>query len=198
MAATTVRYLIDSKLSRFTVQAFAGGFLAGFGHNPIFAIRDFTGEAEFSPDAPAESTLCLKIQADSLQLTNDVSDKDRREIERTMKEEVIEVARYPEIRYDGTVASLSELGPSRYRVNLTGKLSLHGETRDQQLVAELSVSDTGLRAFGNFSVVQTNFGIKLVSVAGGSLKVKDELKCTFEIAAKKQEGGEKGAGSSCA
>jgi polyisoprenoid-binding protein YceI len=198
MATTPVRYLIEPRLSRFTVQAYAGGFLSGFGHNPTIAIRDFTGEARFSPDELEQSSLCLKIRADSLEVTNDVSDKDRREIERTMKEEVIQTAQFPDIIYESSVASVSELGPSRYRVNLNGKLSLHGVARNQQLVADMSVSGDTLRAFGTFSVLQTNFGIKLVSVAGGSLKVKDELKCSFDIAARKHEGGEMGAGSSCA
>jgi polyisoprenoid-binding protein YceI len=198
MATTTDRYLIDPRLSRFMVQAYAGGFLSGFGHNPTIAIRDFTGEAAFSPEAPEQSSLCLKIRADALEVTNDVSDKDRREIERTMKEEVLEAARFPDIVYRSSVASVSELGPSRCRMNLNGKLTLHGVTRDQQLVADMSLSGDTFRAFGNFSVLQSNYGIKLVSVAGGVLKVKDELKCSFDIVARKLKGSEKGAGSSCA
>ena len=35
---------------------------------------------------------------------------------------------------------------------------------------------------------QTDFGIKLVSVAGGTLKVKDELKCAFDIVRGAQNG----------
>jgi polyisoprenoid-binding protein YceI len=197
MATAPVRYAIDPKLSRFTVQAFAGGLLSGFGHNPTFAVRDFSGEAKFSPDAPQDGSLLMKIKADSLALTTDVNDKDRREIERTMREEVIETERYPEIRYEGSVVAVSEPGPGRYRVNLTGQLSLHGVSRDQPLVADLSAGPETLRAYGNFSVSQTAFGIKLVSVAGGAMKVKDELKCTFDIVARKCE-AEKADGSSCA
>jgi polyisoprenoid-binding protein YceI len=198
MVAAMVRYLIDPRLSRFTVQAYAGGFLSGFGHNPTIAIRDFTGDAGFSAEAPEQSSLCLKIRAGSLEVTNDVSDKDRRDIERTMQEDVLETSRFPDIIYQSSVASVSELGPSRYRINLTGNLSLHGITHGQQLVADMSVNGNTFRAFGSFSVLQSNYGIKLVSVAGGVLKVKDELKCSFDIVARKQEGGEKGAGSSCA
>jgi len=195
MATPLTTYLIEPRLSRFTVQAFAGGFLSGFGHNPTIAIRDFTGEATFSPDAPAESSLTLNIRADSLEVTNDVSDKDRREIERTMKEEVIQTSRFPDITYEGRVASISELGPQRYRVNVDGTLSLHGVSRSQQLAADISVNNGLLRGFGSFSVLQTNFDIKLVSVAGGSLKVKDELKCSFDIGARSQADSGKGAGS---
>ena len=44
------RYVIDSRASRFTVQAFATGMLARMGHNPTIGIRDFSGEMKFDPD----------------------------------------------------------------------------------------------------------------------------------------------------
>ena len=43
-----------------------------------------------------------------------------------------------------------------------------------------------LRAFGEFTLRQTDFGIKLVSVAGGTLKVKDEVQVSFDMVARKQ------------
>jgi hypothetical protein len=44
-----------------------------------------------------------------------------------------------------------------------------------------------LRASGDFSLSQSDYAIKPVSVAGGALKVKDELKFDFEIVARRQE-----------
>ena len=192
---TTIRYVIEPRLSRFTIQAYAGGFLSGFGHNPTIAVRDFTGEANFSEDQPEGASLRLIVPANSLEVTNDVSDKDRREIERTMKDEVLETSRYPDISYESTVASVSELGPARYRVNLMGRLTLRGVTRDQPLAADVTLNGNTLRASGSFPVLQSNYGIKIVSVAGGVLKVKDELKCAFDIAAHKHEGTGRGTGS---
>ena len=194
--STPVRYNLEPRLSRFTLQAYAGGFLSGFGHNPVIAVREFSGFAQFASDSPGDSTLCFKIRADSLQVTNDVSDKDRREIERTMKQEVIEVSRFPDIIYEGSGASISELSSMRYRVNVSGKLSLHGVSRAQALVADVSLNGDNFHAFGSFSILQSDYDIKLVSVAGGVLKVKDELKCSFDIAARRTDGVEKGA-SSC-
>ena len=43
-----------------------------------------------------------------------------------------------------------------------------------------------LRASGDFTLSQTDYQIKLVSVAGGALKLKNELKFSFEIVARKQ------------
>jgi len=34
---------------------------------------------------------------------------------------------------------------------------------------------------------QSEFGIKLVSVAGGMLKVKEDIKLTFDLVARKQD-----------
>ncbi len=39
------------------------------GHNPTFAVRDFSGEVEFDPDAPAASSLRLVVRAESLAVT---------------------------------------------------------------------------------------------------------------------------------
>jgi hypothetical protein len=37
--------------------------------------------------------------------------------------------------------------------------------------------------YGDFTLRQTNYGIKLVSVAGGALKLKDELKFSLDFTA---------------
>jgi hypothetical protein len=64
---------------------------------------------------------------------------------------------------------------------------MHGVTRGQSIAVRVASFGTMLRASGEFSLQQTDFNIKLVSVAGGALKLKDELKFSFEIVARKQE-----------
>jgi polyisoprenoid-binding protein YceI len=181
-------YAIDPDMSRFTVRAFASGLLASMGHSPTLAVRDFTGQAEFASDSLDAAALHIKIKAGSLNVTDNVSDKDRREIERTMNQEVLETARYPEISFDSSKVSASKVSEGQYMVNLVGDLSLHGVTNSQPLSAQVALIGDTLRAHGEFSLLQTAFGIKPVSIAGGSLKLKDELKCSFDILARKQVG----------
>ncbi len=71
--------------------------------------------------------------------------------------------------------------------NLDGELTLHGATRRQLIAARVTLLGSMLRASGEFALKQTDFGIKLVSVAGGALKLKDELKFSFEIVARRHE-----------
>jgi hypothetical protein len=44
-----------------------------------------------------------------------------------------------------------------------------------------------LRASGDFILKQSDYGIKPVIVAGGALKLKDELKFSFEMVARAKE-----------
>jgi polyisoprenoid-binding protein YceI len=176
-------YRIHTEVSRFTVRGFAGGLLSGLGHNPVLAVRDFSGEAHVEPDALEKSSLCLKIKAGSLEVQNDASDKDRREMKRVMDEEVLEVARYPEIVFKSAVVSGAKTGDGFYRLVIEGNLTLHGVTRRLSVPAQAWATKDQLRANGEFSVRQTDYGIKLASVAGGALKLKDELKFAYDIVA---------------
>jgi polyisoprenoid-binding protein YceI len=179
-------YAIDPGISRFTVRAFASGMFSAFGHNPTLAIRDFEGEARFSPEAIDEARLLIKIKAASLAVTDNLSDKDRRELELTMNQDVLETSRYPEIIFESTKVSASRAGEGQFFVNLVGTLTLHGASNSQAVPAQIAITGDMLRAHGEFTVLQSSYGIKPVSVAGGALKVKDELKCSFDIVARKK------------
>jgi polyisoprenoid-binding protein YceI len=182
----TAQYSIDAAKSRFTVTAYASGLLSGLGHNPVIAIRDFTGQINFAAEELSKSSLEFLVQAESLTVQSDVSDKDRSEIERTMKGNVLETGRYPEVVFASTEVSGTRLGDSLYALKIQGLLSLHGVTRTQSLVTQMVPGEDSLRAYGEFTLRQTDFNIKLVSVAGGALKVKDELKLSFDMTARKQ------------
>jgi hypothetical protein len=59
-------------------------------------------------------------------------------------------------------------------------------SRARSLPAQLAVMGDMLRVFGEFTLRQTDYRIKLASVAGGALKLKDELKFTFDIVARRK------------
>lgn len=180
------RYVINAMVSRFTVKAFAGGLLSAFGHNPTIAIRDMRGEVHFKAAAAEQSSLHLVVRADSLSVTDNVSDKDRREMETEMRASVLEVAKFPEITYDAPQVSVKNTGDGQSDIVLLGQLTLHGVTRPQPVPARIAVTGDLLRAFGEFSLRQSDYNIKPVSAVGGGLKVKDEVKFSFDIVARKE------------
>jgi polyisoprenoid-binding protein YceI len=182
-----VHYVVDPKASRFTVQAFATGLLSAVGHNPTIGVRNFSGDVNFNSEALQGNEFRMSVKTNSLIVQDDISDKDRREIERLMNEQVLERARYPEIKYDAPAISIKRLGDALYSAVLDGILTLHGVTCKQLVTARIAVFGSMLRASGSFTLKQTDYQIKLISVAGGALKLKDELKFSFEMVAREQE-----------
>jgi len=185
--ASAVRYVIDASISRFTVRVSASGMLSAFGHSPTIAIRDFAGETQLNPGALENASLHVTVKAASLEVTDNISDKDRHEIGREMQERVLEIAKYPEIVYDCSRVTVNNSANGQYVVTLNGNLTLHGETHGQSVSARIAVTGDIMRAFGEFSLRQSDYNIKQVSAIGGGLKVKDEVRFSFDIVARKQE-----------
>lgn len=182
-----VQYRLVADKSRFTVQAFAEGLFSAFGHDPLIMIRDFTGEVKFTPGTLSDASVRMSIKTDSLAASDDVKEKDRAEIDRMMREDVLETAQYPEVVFESTSIAASRLGEGRYRARVIGNLQLHGVTQNNLWIqTEVTINEETLRARGEFTLKQTDYQIKPVKVAGGTLKVKNELKFSFDIGAEKQ------------
>jgi polyisoprenoid-binding protein YceI len=178
-----MRYRVDASRSRFIAQAFAEGLLSAFGHNPRLAVRGFEGEVEFDPTAYDAVSVWMKARADSLVVIDDMSEKDRREIERVTRGELLDAARYPEIVFQSASAAARRVAEGRYQARVAGGLSLRGVTREFAIDATALVEGAELRAQGGFTLRLTDFNIRPVSVAGGLLKLKDEVQLSFDILA---------------
>ncbi len=183
MATTdaVAHYLIDTRTSRFTVRVFASGLLSSFGHNPTIGVREYSGEATFVPGSLGQAFVKISVQSDSLEVMNDISQKDRLEIESKMRQEVLETSSYPQMVFESTQCSANKMGENSYTLNVSGNFTLHGVTRSETVYAQAALMGDALRAYGEFSLRQTDYGITPVSVAGGSLKVKDEVKVSFDL-----------------
>jgi polyisoprenoid-binding protein YceI len=86
------------------------------------------------------------------------------------------VNRFPEILFDSESAERSEAGAWTVR----GQLTLHGQTRP------LTTTVSGAQGHykGSLALKQSDFGIAPIKVAGGAVKVKDQLTIDFDIVAR--------------
>jgi hypothetical protein len=64
-------------------------------------------------------------------------------------------------------------------LSIQGELEVHGQTRQVRVTA---VQEQG-HYKGSTSLKQSEFGIAPISIAGGTVKVKDEMKIDFDIVA---------------
>jgi polyisoprenoid-binding protein YceI len=99
---------------------------------------------------------------------------------------VLESDSYPDVVYECSQVTASKVGEGQYWGTLNGDLTLHGVKRNQPVPVRISVNREVLRATGDFAIRQTDYEIRPVSAAAGTVKLKDELKLSFDISARKQ------------
>lgn len=73
-----IHFAIDAKASLFAAQAFASGIVSVIVHGAKFAIRDFVRGSEFLPEEMQKASVPVTINAESLEITDEVSSSDRR------------------------------------------------------------------------------------------------------------------------
>jgi polyisoprenoid-binding protein YceI len=181
-----VRYRIDTRKSLFTVHPFATGVAAALSHGLTVAIRDFTGELRFAPETLSNASIEMKIKADSLTVTDELKESDRREVERTMKEQVLRSSEHPVIEFKSSSVKSDKTTENHYRLDVGGYLTLNGQVRSHSFEAQVVFASDSLRAHGQFEARQSDYGIPLISAAGGLIKVRDEMKLHFYIVAQKE------------
>ncbi len=179
-------YTIDATLSSVTLRAFASGTFAALGSSPTLVIRELAGWARFVPRTFDQACVHIKINAGSLTVVDSASEDDRNAIEHTITRYVLEIEKYPEIMFCSSRVSVSKAGDGQYWINLVGDLSLHGVTGNLPIAAQVALADNTLRACGEFTLLHTSYKMTLAPVPGGTLKLKDEVKCSFDILARKQ------------
>jgi polyisoprenoid-binding protein YceI len=168
--ATAQQRAIDTAKSVMTVRVYKAGVLSAFGHDHEIAAPVAGGRV----DSTAH-TVELHADASALRVRDPkASEKDRDEIQKTMLgADVLDAGRYPEIAFRST--AVEAIGPGAWKVR--GTLTLHGQT--QPVTAE--VRETAGRYEGNSLLKLADFGIKPVRIAGGAVRVKDEVRIEFDI-----------------
>jgi polyisoprenoid-binding protein YceI len=182
-----VKYKIVPREGKLAVKAFASGMLSSLAHSPTFVIRMFGGEIELETDGSPRGALRLEIDAESLELVDEFSPRERWDIMHVMQEQILEVSKFPQIVYEApsSKTTVKSAGGVHYDVNMKGDLSLHGVKRAHPVGARVLLNDNVLRASGELSLRQADFQLKPVTVAGSMMKVKDEVKLTFDVLARK-------------
>jgi polyisoprenoid-binding protein YceI len=176
-------YRIDSRKSQFFVEAEAGGLLAAFAHDHKFQVRDFGGTVRGTPKALQSGSLDISIVADSLSLVDKVSDDDRREIEGTMKQKLLETAKFPKITFRSVGVAVDGGGDAKSLVKIVGNLWLHGVGHKVTIPATVAFQPDAVRATGTMKMRQTDYGMTPVTAAVGTIRVKDEITISFDIVA---------------
>jgi len=172
--AAAQNYTIDTAHSVLKLRVFKSGLLSPFAHNHEIEAAIAEGTVHLSSDPGVD----LKVRARELRVIDPgVSPKDRGQTQATMEgPEVLDVKRFPEISFQST--SVQKKGERHWTVR--GNLTLHGQTS----AIDLEVADKDGHYQGSALLRQRDFGMTPVSIAGGTVRVKDEVKVEFDIVLK--------------
>lgn len=166
---TVAQTQIDTDHSSLTIHVEKTGLLSAAGH-------EHTVTAPISAGAISEGprpTFSFRVAAANLVV---LPEDHQAEIQRSMQKRALESSRFPEITF--TSQSIDLVGENRWTV--VGMLMLHGQARS----LNIPVRKVDGRYIGTTTIKQTDFGIHPISAAGGTVKVKNELRIDFSIATK--------------
>ncbi len=173
VAAAAQPAAIDTAHSTVTVRVYKTGLFSGLAHNHIVKAPVASGTVDTT-----QSTVALTFNAGDLKIADtEGSESEHQEIEATMKgPKVLGVAQFPVISFASKRVEMVD--PKTYRV--VGNLNLHGASRE----ITMPVTFTDGTYKGSVILKQTDFGITPVKIAGGAVRVKDEIQISFEIRAR--------------
>ncbi|WP_336214137.1 YceI family protein [Nonomuraea sp. LPB2021202275-12-8] len=178
MDITAGSYTLGPESGRLLVHTRRTGLGAKAGHDLIIEVTRWRGDATVDTADPANSSVILEIDAESLHVlkgtggVKPLTDSDRGEIEKILREKILHTARHPTITFRSTTA-----GGTAESFQVEGDLTIVGVTRPVAVQASLAEG----RVHGSATIVQTRWGIRPYSALFGALKVSDEAEVRFDV-----------------
>jgi polyisoprenoid-binding protein YceI len=163
---------IDVERSTLTVRVFKAGLFRAFADNHTIQAPI----AEGSLDDSAAPSVQLAIDAKRMKVLDPgLSPKDREDVQtRMLGPDVLDTSRFAQIRFRSTAVQRQD--GNRWLVR--GDLELHGQTHP----IALNVALESGHYKGSATLRQSDFAITPISIAGGTVKVKDQVTIEFDIA----------------
>jgi polyisoprenoid-binding protein YceI len=164
--------------SSFTLDVFKTGLLSGKRH--IFLFERYSGEVVLAAEKLESSQVAFVIETDSLVLKDDwVKPRDQAKIMALVRDEILEVARHREIRFDSTKVAKT-LG----EYSVTGSLTIKGISKPAYLEIRVGPNQAeNLELEGNSQIKLSHYNLKRPSALLGAIGTRDEMAVRFSLVA---------------
>jgi polyisoprenoid-binding protein YceI len=164
----------------FRIHVGTAGLFGGLGHDHSIEAQKVMGCAMIDSNDVAHSSVKLEFSTAGIRVIDPKeSEKDRAEVQKTMETQVLRVSEYPRVTFESTGI---EQDGALNRLRVRGNLTIRGKTLPVVIPVMMTrLTDGTYRAAGEYKFRQSSFLIKPIQLAGGTVKVKDELQTEFEI-----------------
>lgn len=172
-------YPIGPESGRLLVRTARTGLGAKAGHDLTLEVTRWRGSVTLNAASPASSAIAVEIEVDSIEVregtggVKPLTDTDRAEIRKTLRQKILQTTRYPTITFQSTrVTGTTE------SFQAEGDLTITGTTQPVTVRGTLANG----RARGSTTVTQSAWGIKPYSAFFGALRLRDEVEVEFDLA----------------
>ncbi len=184
-------YEVDALASRAVIIVRRAGPLARFGHDHVILADKIEGRIAWHSERPGDSLAQLRVDVRSLKVDplevrtefnlDTQPDDDAVSGTRTnLFEHVLDSERWPEVVI--RVDAAEESGSPSERI---AEIMINGQSRRSPVPIAMDLRNQSLETRGQFSILQTDWGIEPFSILGGGLRVEDELTIHFRLIARK-------------
>ncbi len=185
-AAVAASYSIDKKKSELVVKTQKEGFASALAHNHVVQASEVSGELTWDPAAPDATKVSVTVPvaglvADKLEIRkrhgqpSEISASDQQKVTETMLgEDQLDLKKFPTISF---VSTAMEKGV------LSGKLTLHGVTREVKVPVKIEEKDGAVVGTASLKLLVSDYKIKPYSAALGAIKNKDEVELVLRLVA---------------
>lgn len=165
---------LDQRTAECHVFTYKEGALSALAHDLEIAVGRFTIEItdDQAVDATFDASSLTVLHAIKDGRPHDMGEGDKKKIQRTIADDVLDARRYPEIRFRAAKPSAAGDGFA-----LAGELTLHGKTRPVAVKTQL----VNGRQVAKVTLHQLDFGIKPFSAMLGTLKIKPDLEVRVSV-----------------
>src|ERR1051326_44590 len=164
----------------FRIHVGTAGLFGALAHDHSIEAQKVMGCALIDSNDVAHSSVKLEFPTAGIRVIDPKeNEKDRAEVQKTMETEVLHVSEYPRVTFESTGI---EPDGALNRMRLRGNLTIRGKTLPVIISVRVTrLSDGTYRVDGEYKFKQSSFLIKPIQLAGGTVKVKDELETQFEL-----------------
>lgn len=172
---------VDLSPEQGTIQilTFKEGLLSPLGHNLVIDVGRWKATATVEATDPPAGAIEVECEAASLAVEgpDELTDKDRNEIQENIRDKVLETKKYPAVRFRSSRVASAGTG----KVRVEGTLALHGTERPVTLEASFELAGGAARVRGETPITQTDFKIKPYKAPLGVIKVKDVVRVRWDL-----------------
>ncbi|HEX4212313.1 MAG TPA: YceI family protein [Candidatus Dormibacteraeota bacterium] len=169
---------LSPQIGTLTLYTKREGFGSSAGHDLTIVATAWSGVAR-----QEDGRISLEVSVDPSGLSvkeghggaRALTDSDRRDIERNLREKVLETGSNPRIDFRSSEVTTLDDADDRLRLSVSGTLELHGQQQPLKVDVDIHRGDEGLMVLSSATIVQTRWGIRPYRAFMGALKVADAI-----------------------